>query len=125
MDDAQHAIGIIGTGKMGAGMWRRLQSQGHVATVHDVIAAATAPLAALGAPVASDPAAVAKAVDLVILSAPPFVRRRGRGRRPERARRQRARGHRRPRHHERRAECAARVSPRRWRSARAEYPTRA
>ena len=64
------AIGIVGTGKMGAGMWRRLHDQAHTATVFDVSAAATAALAALGAPVADDPAALAASVDVVILSLP-------------------------------------------------------
>ena len=64
------AIGIVGTGKMGAGMWRRLHDKAHTATVFDVSAAATAALAALGAPVADDPAALAASVDVVILSLP-------------------------------------------------------
>jgi 3-hydroxyisobutyrate dehydrogenase-like beta-hydroxyacid dehydrogenase len=64
------AIGIIGTGRMGAGMWRRLQSQGHTATVYDVSPAATDALAALGAPVAADPADLAGRADLVVLSLP-------------------------------------------------------
>jgi 3-hydroxyisobutyrate dehydrogenase len=64
------AIGIIGTGRMGGGMWRRLQSQGHTATIYDVSPAATDALAALGAPVAADPAALAERADLVVLSLP-------------------------------------------------------
>ena len=64
------AIGIVGTGKMGAGMWRRLHDKAHTATVFDVSTAATAALAALGAPVADDPAALAASVDVVILSLP-------------------------------------------------------
>ena len=97
-------VGIVGTGKMGAGMWRRLQGQGHTATVYDVIPAATAALAALGAPVASDPADLAKAVDLVILSLPRSSDVEAAVARPERARGRRARGHHRPRHHQRGAE---------------------
>jgi 3-hydroxyisobutyrate dehydrogenase len=64
------AIGILGTGKMGAAMWRRLQSQGHVAAVFDALPAATKPLAALGAPVAADPAALAAGADVVVISLP-------------------------------------------------------
>jgi 3-hydroxyisobutyrate dehydrogenase len=64
------AIGIVGTGKMGAGMWKRLRGQGHAATVFDVSAAATSALATVGAPVADDPAALAASVDVVILSLP-------------------------------------------------------
>jgi len=72
MDEASAtpAIGIVGTGKMGAGMWKRLHDQGHTATVFDVSAPATDALAALGAPIAADPAALAAAVDVVILSLP-------------------------------------------------------
>lgn len=64
------AIGILGTGKMGAAMWRRLSAQGHVAAVFDALPAATKPLAALGAPVAADPAALAARSDVVVVSLP-------------------------------------------------------
>jgi 3-hydroxyisobutyrate dehydrogenase len=64
------AIGIIGTGKMGSGMWRRLQSQGHTAAAYDVSPAATDALAALGAHVAGDPGALAERAELVIVSLP-------------------------------------------------------
>lgn len=64
------AVGIVGTGKMGAGMWRRLKSQGRTAAVYDVDVAATDALAAEGAEVAAGPAGLAAAADLVIVSLP-------------------------------------------------------
>jgi 3-hydroxyisobutyrate dehydrogenase-like beta-hydroxyacid dehydrogenase len=63
-------IGIIGVGRMGAGMWRCLHDAGHVATVHDANRETTAALAELGAPVADSPAALAGDVDAVLLSLP-------------------------------------------------------
>jgi 3-hydroxyisobutyrate dehydrogenase len=65
-----HAIGILGTGKMGAAMWRRLQTQGIAAAVFDALASATAPLASAGARVASDPASLAAQSDVVVVSLP-------------------------------------------------------
>ena len=64
------AIGILGTGKMGAAMWRRLHAQGQSAAVFDTLPAATKPLASLGAQVAADPAALAARVDVVVVSLP-------------------------------------------------------
>jgi len=63
-------LGIIGTGKMGTGMWRRLASQGRVASVYDVEPAASAALAEQGAVVARDAAALAESAQIVILSLP-------------------------------------------------------
>jgi len=64
------AIGIVGTGRMGAAMWRRLHGAGRTATVYDVERAATDALVALGAPAAVDPASLAASADVVILSLP-------------------------------------------------------
>jgi 3-hydroxyisobutyrate dehydrogenase len=64
------ALGIVGTGTRGAGMWRRLQSQGRGAAVFDVATPATEPLVAAGATAAADPAGLAAGADLVILSLP-------------------------------------------------------
>lgn len=64
------AIGILGTGKMGAAMWRRLYAQGYRAAVFDWLPAATKALAGLGAQVAADPAALAARSDVVIVSLP-------------------------------------------------------
>ncbi|MEX2099816.1 MAG: NAD(P)-dependent oxidoreductase [Acidimicrobiia bacterium] len=64
------SIGIVGTGRMGAAMWRRLHGQDHTATVYDLAPAATGALATLGATVAADPAALAASSDIVILSLP-------------------------------------------------------
>jgi len=65
-----HAIGILGTGKMGAAMWRRLETQGIRAMIFDALPAATAPLASAGARVASDPAALAAQSDVIVVSLP-------------------------------------------------------
>lgn len=63
-------IGIIGTGKMGAAMWLRLHDRGQAARVYDLDPSATDALAAQGARVAPDPAALAAAVEVVVLSLP-------------------------------------------------------
>lgn len=64
------AIGILGTGRMGAAMWRRLAAQDMRASVFDLSSAATAPLVAAGAKLAASPAALAAAADVVLLSLP-------------------------------------------------------
>lgn len=51
-------------------MWRRLTSQGHTASVHDVDRHAAEALARSGAPVAADPVELARRCDLVIVSLP-------------------------------------------------------
>jgi 3-hydroxyisobutyrate dehydrogenase len=51
-------------------MWRRLCSQGRVASVFDVNAAATEALVALGATRAADPGELAESSDVVIVSLP-------------------------------------------------------
>jgi 3-hydroxyisobutyrate dehydrogenase-like beta-hydroxyacid dehydrogenase len=66
----EQSIGIIGVGKMGAGMWRCLAAAGTKATVYDTYAASAEALAEQGATVAATPAELAAAVDVVILSLP-------------------------------------------------------
>jgi putative dehydrogenase len=61
------SVGIIGVGNMGGGMARRLLSQGWAVHVRDVDAAVLAPLQALGAVVQPTPAALAEAVDRLIV----------------------------------------------------------
>jgi len=63
-------IGIIGVGKMGAGMWRCLAEAGTKATVFDAYAPAAEALGEQGATVAASPAELVAAVDVVILSLP-------------------------------------------------------
>jgi 3-hydroxyisobutyrate dehydrogenase len=62
--------GFIGLGNMGAPMARRLLEAGVPLIVHDVRAAATAPLEARGARVAASPQAVADAAKTVITIVP-------------------------------------------------------
>jgi 3-hydroxyisobutyrate dehydrogenase len=66
----EQTIGIIGVGKMGAGMWRCLANAGTKATVYDAYAPTAAALAEAGATVAASPSELAAAVDVVILSLP-------------------------------------------------------
>lgn len=63
-------VGIIGTGAMGAAMWARLHEQGITAAVFDIDAGATSRLAGEGATVHADPATLAAACDVVLLSLP-------------------------------------------------------
>lgn len=69
-------VGFIGLGNMGAPMATRLIDAGHQLTVYDVRREACAALEAKGARCAATPAAVASAVDTVLLSlpTPPIVR---------------------------------------------------
>lgn len=64
------AIGILGTGRMGAAMGRRLAAQGVATIVFDAAPAAVAAMVASGAQAAESPAALAGAVDVVLLSLP-------------------------------------------------------
>ena len=64
------SVGLIGVGRMGSAMWRRLRDSGVDAAVADASPEATAALAAEGARVCPDPASVAAASDLVLLSLP-------------------------------------------------------
>jgi 3-hydroxyisobutyrate dehydrogenase len=64
------AIGIIGVGNMGAAMWRCLAAAGTKATVYDTYGPSAEALGDAGASVASSPAALVAAVDVVILSLP-------------------------------------------------------
>jgi 3-hydroxyisobutyrate dehydrogenase len=66
----EQTIGIIGVGKMGAGMWRCLANAGAKATVFDAYAPTAAALGEAGATVADSAADLAAAVDVVILSLP-------------------------------------------------------
>ncbi len=63
-------IGIVGVGKMGAAMWRRLKDQGQNAIVYDIRREAMDPLEKLGAPVASSPKDAAARSSVLILSLP-------------------------------------------------------
>lgn len=63
-------VGLLGAGRMGAGMWRRLHEVGTTATVYDRHAPAAEALAVEGAPVAADAAALLAAADVVIVSLP-------------------------------------------------------
>jgi 3-hydroxyisobutyrate dehydrogenase-like beta-hydroxyacid dehydrogenase len=66
---AEH-IGFVGVGRMGDPMVRNLIKAGFEVTIFDTNAAATGPLAALGAHVAASPTAVASAAEVVIVSLP-------------------------------------------------------
>lgn len=66
---AKH-VGFIGLGNMGAPMASRLLDAGYRLTVHDVRKASVDALVAKGAAAAASPAAVASAVDTVLLSLP-------------------------------------------------------
>jgi len=59
-------IGLAGTGRMGSAMALRLMGLGHELTVWNRTAEKTKPLAAAGARVASTPAAVSSASDIII-----------------------------------------------------------
>jgi 3-hydroxyisobutyrate dehydrogenase len=59
-------IGVCGTGKMGAAITQRLISCGHEVTVWNRSLAKTQPLASLGANVATSPAALCEACDVVM-----------------------------------------------------------
>jgi 3-hydroxyisobutyrate dehydrogenase-like beta-hydroxyacid dehydrogenase len=63
-------LGFIGLGNMGAPMAGRLLDAGHTLTVFDTRAAALQPFTARGAAAAASPAAVASAVDTVLVSLP-------------------------------------------------------
>lgn len=64
------AVGIIGVGRMGAGMWRCLRAAGCTARVFDAQTGATAALAADGAPVAPSAHELLAGADVVIVSLP-------------------------------------------------------
>ncbi len=63
-------VGVIGLGIMGAPMARNLLRAGHQVIVRGRTAARVDPLVALGATAAASPAALAAAVDVVVLSLP-------------------------------------------------------
>jgi 3-hydroxyisobutyrate dehydrogenase-like beta-hydroxyacid dehydrogenase len=63
-------VGFIGLGKMGEPMAARLLAAGYELVVHDVRPESVAALVAKGARAAASPAAVASAVDTVLLSLP-------------------------------------------------------
>lgn len=63
-------VGIIGVGRMGAGMWRCLRAAGCTAAVFDRHPGAAAALAAEDAPVASSAAELVAGADVVIVSLP-------------------------------------------------------
>jgi 3-hydroxyisobutyrate dehydrogenase len=64
------AVGFIGVGRMGAGMWRCLRAAGCTARVFDVFPAATEALAAEGAPIAPSAHELLAGADVVIVSLP-------------------------------------------------------
>jgi 3-hydroxyisobutyrate dehydrogenase-like beta-hydroxyacid dehydrogenase len=66
---AKH-IGFIGLGNMGKPMASRLLDAGYQLTVHDVRRESAEALAAKGASIAASPAALASAVDTLLLSLP-------------------------------------------------------
>ena len=63
-------IGLIGLGNMGAGMARNIRAAGFDLTVYDVREEAMAALEQVGASRGPSPAAVARAVDVVLTSLP-------------------------------------------------------
>jgi len=63
-------VGILGSGNMGGGMARHLHANGVPANCHDVEAARTGALATLGIRIAGSARALARAVNLLILSLP-------------------------------------------------------
>ncbi|HME40640.1 MAG TPA: NAD(P)-dependent oxidoreductase [Steroidobacteraceae bacterium] len=63
-------IAFIGVGRMGSGMVARLIAAGHELTIYDPVTSALAPLAALGARVASSAADAAAASAVVMASVP-------------------------------------------------------
>jgi 3-hydroxyisobutyrate dehydrogenase len=63
-------IAFIGVGRMGSGMVARLIAAGHELTIYDPVASATAPLAALGARVASSVADAASSSTVAMASVP-------------------------------------------------------
>jgi len=67
---ASKELGFIGLGNMGAPMAGRLVDAGYSLTVFDTRAAALEPFTARGAKAAPSPAAVASAVDTVLVSLP-------------------------------------------------------
>jgi 3-hydroxyisobutyrate dehydrogenase len=69
-------VGVLGVGRMGIGVARRLRERGHRVEVHDVDAAARDRAAAAGLPVAADAAALAAGCDVLVtvLPGPPECR---------------------------------------------------
>ena len=63
-------IAFIGVGRMGSSMAARLIAAGHDLTIYDPVASATAPLAALGAKVASSVADAASSSTVAMASVP-------------------------------------------------------
>jgi len=64
------AVGIIGVGRMGAGMWRCLRAAHCTARVFDLHAETAAALAAEGAPIAPSAHELVAGADVVIISLP-------------------------------------------------------
>lgn len=64
------SIGFVGVGRMGGPMAGRLLDAGYRVCVYDLSAAATAPLVARGAQLATSPADVASQAEVVLLSLP-------------------------------------------------------
>lgn len=67
------AVGIIGVGRMGAGMWRCLRAAHCTARVFDLHAPTAAALAAEGAPVAPTAHELMAGADVVIVSLPTSI----------------------------------------------------
>ncbi len=63
-------VGVIGLGNIGGGVAANLAADGHAVLVLDRDPARSAPLAALGATVTADPAAVARSAEITFLSLP-------------------------------------------------------
>ncbi len=69
-DVTKKQLGFVGVGQMGGPMAGRLLDAGYALTVFDAREAAMAPLVARGARAAASPAAVASAVETVLVSLP-------------------------------------------------------
>ena len=67
---AEPSLGLIGVGKMGGRMARRLIDAGYRLTIYDSAESAMEPLEKLGATRADSPAAVASAAEIVFASVP-------------------------------------------------------
>lgn len=67
---ARPTLGLIGVGRMGEPMARRLLAAGYAVTVHDTDPEAVARLECAGAATAANPAAVASGCDVTLLSLP-------------------------------------------------------
>src|SRR5580765_4758930 len=68
--NSQQAVGLVGVGRMGGRMARRLLKAGFALTVYDTSQTASKELQALGATPADSPAEVGSACEIVLLCLP-------------------------------------------------------